>query len=108
MAMKLGALVLAGGKGTRMYSNLPKVLQPILGEPMLSYVHAALKPLFGDQIWTVIGHRADLLRLAFPQRRPLRPAGAATGHRPRPASRPGRPCARPVLPTFWWSAEMCP
>ena len=67
MAMKLGALILAGGKGTRMYSHLPKVLQPILGEPMLSYVHAALKPLFADQIWTVIGHRADLLRLTFPQ-----------------------------------------
>ena len=83
MAMKLGALVLAGGKGTRMYSNLPKVLQPILGEPMLSYVHAALKPLFGDQIWTVIGHRADLLRLAFPQledRFVLQEQQLGTGH----------------------------
>ncbi len=67
MAMKIGALILAGGKGTRMYSSLPKVLQPLLGEPMLGYVHTALKPLFDEQIWTVIGHRADLLRLAFPQ-----------------------------------------
>ena len=67
MAAQIGALILAGGKGTRMYSALPKVLQPILGEPMLGYVHAALAPLFGEQIWTVIGHRAELLHLAFPQ-----------------------------------------
>ena len=66
MAAKVGALILAGGKGTRMYSSLPKVLQPILGDPMLSYVHLALKPLFGGDIWTLIGHRAELLRLAFP------------------------------------------
>lgn len=66
MAAKVGALVLAGGKGTRMYSSLPKVLQPILGEPMLSYVHLALAPLFGENIWTLIGHKAELLRLAFP------------------------------------------
>ncbi len=66
MAAKIGALILAGGKGTRMYSPLPKVLQPLLGDPMLSYVHLALKPLFGEDIWTIIGHRAELLRLAFP------------------------------------------
>ena len=67
MAVNIGALILAGGKGTRMYSTLPKVLQPILGEPMLSYVYSALAPMFGEQILTVIGHRAELLRLAFPQ-----------------------------------------
>ncbi len=66
MAVQLGALILAGGKGTRMYSALPKVLQPMLGEPMLGYVHKALEPLFGERIWTIIGHRAELLRLAFP------------------------------------------
>ncbi|MEE8621462.1 MAG: NTP transferase domain-containing protein, partial [Syntrophobacteria bacterium] len=31
------ALVLAAGKGTRMYSDLAKVLHPICGRPMLSY-----------------------------------------------------------------------
>ncbi len=67
MAVNIGALILAGGKGTRMYSHLPKVLQPILGQPMLSYVHTALEPMFGEKIWTIVGHRADLLHLAFPQ-----------------------------------------
>ena len=38
----VAGLVLAAGKGTRMRSALPKVLHPLLGKPMLSYVHSAL------------------------------------------------------------------
>lgn len=63
---KAGAVVLAAGKGTRMYSDTPKVLQRLLEEPMLGYVYRAAEPLFGDRIWTVIGHRADMVRAAFP------------------------------------------
>lgn len=63
---KAGALVLAAGKGTRMRSDKPKVLHTILGEPMLWYVHRALKALNLDGIWTVIGHGADMVRAAFP------------------------------------------
>ena len=59
------ALILAAGKGTRMHSNKPKVLQSILGEPMLRYVLHSLRPLFGEHIWTVIGHQADMVREAF-------------------------------------------
>ncbi len=61
----IGALVLAAGKGTRMHSDKPKVLQELLGEPMLRYVFTALDPIFGDGIWTVIGHGADSIRTAF-------------------------------------------
>ncbi len=60
-----GALILAAGKGTRMHSALPKVLQPLLEEPMLAYVRAALRPLFGDRILTVIGHGAEAVRAAM-------------------------------------------
>lgn len=61
----IGALILAAGKGTRMHSIKPKVLQTLLGEPMLRYVVDALRPLLGGAIWAVIGHRADMVRAAF-------------------------------------------
>lgn len=62
---KIGALILAAGKGTRMHSLKPKVLQTLLGEPMLRYVVDALRPLLQDAIWTVIGHQAGMVRKAF-------------------------------------------
>ena len=65
MASTTGALILAAGKGTRMHSDKPKVLQTILGEPMLRFVMDALAPVFGDRVWTVVGHRADMIYAAF-------------------------------------------
>ncbi|QJB56391.1 bifunctional UDP-N-acetylglucosamine diphosphorylase/glucosamine-1-phosphate N-acetyltransferase GlmU [Pseudodesulfovibrio sp. zrk46] len=62
------AVVLAAGKGTRMHSAKPKVLQTILNEPMLYYVYAALEPLFSKNILTVIGHGADQVEAAFPEK----------------------------------------
>lgn len=60
------ALILAGGKGTRMRSSRPKALQRLLGSPMLAYVQHAVKPLFQDRIFAVAGHGAEELRRAFP------------------------------------------
>ena len=65
MAQRLGALVLAAGKGTRMPSDKPKVLQRLLHEPLLRYVLDALRPLFGDEVWAVVGHQAEMVRKAF-------------------------------------------
>ncbi len=59
------ALILAAGKGTRMHSDTPKVLQTVLGEPMLGYVLAALQPLFAANIWTVIGHNSSMVQERF-------------------------------------------
>ncbi|KAF1076814.1 bifunctional UDP-N-acetylglucosamine diphosphorylase/glucosamine-1-phosphate N-acetyltransferase GlmU [Halodesulfovibrio sp. MK-HDV] len=61
----IGALVLAAGKGTRMHSDKPKVLQELLGAPMLRYVYTALDPLFGEGIWTVVGHRSEMIEEKF-------------------------------------------
>ncbi len=66
---KNAALVLAAGKGTRMHSDRPKVLQTLLGTPMLACVLQALRPIFADDIWVVAGHRAELVRAAFPEAR---------------------------------------
>ena len=63
-----GAVLLAAGKGMRMHSDTPKVLQRILEEPMLRYVYDALGDLCGGGIFTVIGHGADAVRAAFPGR----------------------------------------
>jgi len=66
--ISITAVVLAAGKGTRMHSARPKVLQTILNEPMLYYVYAALEPLFSKNILTVIGHGADQVETAFPEK----------------------------------------
>lgn len=81
--MKLGALVLAAGKGTRMFSEIPKVLQTLLGEPMLYYVHSALSGLGNIPFWTIIGHGADMVSAAFPEHKErfiLQEQQLGTGH----------------------------
>ena len=59
------AVVLAAGKGTRMKSDLPKVLFPVRGRPMIEFVLDALRAAGVDQIVTVVGYRSDLVRLAL-------------------------------------------
>ena len=59
------AVILAAGKGTRMHSDKPKVLQTLLGETMLGLVaHAASS--VAAQVLTVVGHGQDLVRKAHP------------------------------------------
>jgi len=50
---------MAAGKGTRMKSELPKVLVPVLGRPMLEYVIDALREAGIAKIVVVVGYRAD-------------------------------------------------
>ena len=59
------AIVMAAGKGTRMQSDLPKVLFEVLGRPMVSYVVDALKAAGVDRVIVVVGYRADLVREAL-------------------------------------------
>ncbi len=56
------AIVLAAGKGTRMKSDLPKVLVPVAGRPMVEYVLDALKAAGIDRMVLVVGYRSDLVR----------------------------------------------
>ncbi len=57
MSKKL-AIVMAGGKGTRMKSELPKVLIEVCGRPMIEYVLDALDAAGVDQTVVVVGYRA--------------------------------------------------
>jgi len=62
----VAALVLAAGQGTRMKSDLAKVLHPMAGRPLLAYVLQTLDQLgVGRQI-VVIGHQREKVRAAFP------------------------------------------
>jgi len=52
--MNLSVIVLAAGLGTRMRSEVPKVLHPLCGKPMLHYVLEALSPLKPEEIIVVV------------------------------------------------------
>lgn len=56
------AIVLAAGKGTRMESELPKVLVPVCDRPMVRYVTDALRAAGVRQTVVVVGYQADLVR----------------------------------------------
>jgi bifunctional UDP-N-acetylglucosamine pyrophosphorylase/glucosamine-1-phosphate N-acetyltransferase len=50
----VGAIILGAGKGTRMKSDLPKVLMPVGGKPMIRHIIDTLEELKVDKIVTVI------------------------------------------------------
>jgi bifunctional UDP-N-acetylglucosamine pyrophosphorylase/glucosamine-1-phosphate N-acetyltransferase len=63
----LNVLILAAGKGTRMRNDRAKVLQTVLGEPMLWYVYETAGSLLDRSlIWTVVGHQSEAVQSAFP------------------------------------------
>ena len=64
--MPLSVVVLAAGQGKRMHSDLPKVLQPLAGKPLLAHVLDAARTLSPDAIHVVYGHGADRVREAVP------------------------------------------
>jgi bifunctional UDP-N-acetylglucosamine pyrophosphorylase/glucosamine-1-phosphate N-acetyltransferase len=62
---------LAAGKGSRMKSNLPKVLQPLAAKPLLAHVIETADLLENNQSHVVIGHEAELVREHFKERSDL-------------------------------------
>lgn len=58
----LAAVVLAAGKGTRMKSRHPKVLHPVAGRPMLSYVLEAVESAGADRVVVVAGFGLEAVR----------------------------------------------
>ena len=63
------AVILAAGKGTRMRSQLPKVLHPLAGEPLIAHALASLSPLGADNAVVVLAPGAqDVEKAALAER----------------------------------------
>ena len=58
----MSVVILAAGKGTRMYSDLPKVLHSLAGKPMVQHVIDAATGLGAQQVHLVYGHGGELLQ----------------------------------------------
>lgn len=63
--MTIDVVVLAAGQGSRMKSDLPKVLHPIAGKPMLAHVLDAARQVQADKLHVVIGHGAEKVKAYF-------------------------------------------
>jgi bifunctional UDP-N-acetylglucosamine pyrophosphorylase/glucosamine-1-phosphate N-acetyltransferase len=83
--MSIALIVLAAGQGTRMKSDLPKVLHPLGGAPMFWHAVAAGQALDPAQIVLVAGHGADAVakaasELGLPAEIALQSEQLGTGH----------------------------
>ena len=91
--MGLSAIILAAGQGTRMRSDLPKVLQPLAGRPLLSHVLDIARTLGAADIAVVYGYGGDAVQAACGSedlRWELQAEQLGTGHAVRQAA-PGIP-----------------
>ncbi len=61
-------MILAAGKGTRMKSDLVKVLHPVAGRPMLDYVLSLAEQMGSSRIAVIIGHQAELVEARYANR----------------------------------------
>ena len=96
MQSELSVIVLAAGKGTRMKSQLPKVLQPLAGRPLLAHSLASVAALKPAQSVVVVGHGAAQVKTAFTDRADLlwalQSPQNGTGH----AAAVGLACVAPI------------
>ena len=62
---ELNVVILAAGKGTRMHSDIPKVLHEVGGKPILGHVITCAKALNPNKIIVVYGFGGEIVREAF-------------------------------------------
>lgn len=63
--MNIEVVVLAAGQGSRMKSDLPKVLHPIAGKPMLAHVLDSARDVNAQALHVVVGHGAEKVKSYF-------------------------------------------
>ncbi len=100
--MGLSTIILAAGQGTRMRSDLPKVLQPLAGRPLLGHVLDCAAALGTDDVCVVYGHGGEAVRAAFgghEVRWTLQAEQLGTGHAVQQAM-PNTPAGNRVLVLF--------
>ena len=79
----LSVVILAAGQGKRMHSDLPKVLQPLAGQPLLQHVVDTARALDPAALHVVYGHGGEQVRAAFagqPIKWSLQAKQQGTGH----------------------------
>jgi bifunctional UDP-N-acetylglucosamine pyrophosphorylase/glucosamine-1-phosphate N-acetyltransferase len=65
-APRVAVAIMAAGKGTRLKSQLPKVLHEVGGKPLLEHViRAAVRVVPPQDVFAIIGHEADRVRAAM-------------------------------------------
>jgi bifunctional UDP-N-acetylglucosamine pyrophosphorylase/glucosamine-1-phosphate N-acetyltransferase len=62
MKAQTAAVILGAGKGTRMHSDLPKVMMPVCSKPMIRHIIDTLESMSVDKIITVISADGDLVK----------------------------------------------
>jgi len=70
--MNLDIVILAAGRGTRMNSNIPKVLHQIGGDSMLGHVLNAVRKLESEKVHIVVGYAAEQIKAEFSSDKELR------------------------------------
>jgi bifunctional UDP-N-acetylglucosamine pyrophosphorylase/glucosamine-1-phosphate N-acetyltransferase len=81
--MSLSIIILAAGQGKRMKSDLPKVLQPLAGKPLLKHVIDCARALEAQSIHVVYGHGGEVVRSTLkgePVQWALQAEQLGTGH----------------------------
>ncbi len=80
--MSLRAIVLAAGQGTRMQSDIPKVLHEVAGRPLVTWAVDVVSAMNPDEIVVVVGHGAEAVRQALPEEVTIvtQPEQLGTGH----------------------------
>lgn len=93
MTNKIAAVILGAGKGTRMKSDLPKVMMPVCGKPMIRHIIDTLEKVKTDEIVTVIAPDGDLVKKEVaPYKTCVQDKQLGTGHAVK--------CAREALNGF--------
>src|SRR5450631_4550031 len=63
---RIAVAIMAAGKGTRLKSQLPKVLHEVGGKPLLEHViRAAVRIVPAKDVYAIIGHEADRVQAAM-------------------------------------------